>query len=585
MVKKLFLVLTVMAVALTSCESPMMENMTATPELAANKEKKPKKPKKLLVTQLDVEADGNSSETRLYDSNLNWGWEFGDALLGYQIAYDNIRNRFEYNRQTNMFSCPEFTYQEKNEARFHFVYPHGAEIEKGVLKAYQEGVWRPVCHFTTDATTVDALPYIEFETLTSALELRIWSNENNAMQERVVSAVLTADSDFVGRWTLDPETMTYTQSLNGKEIAIDGLNTSVVQVNMPHLPEGCKDDNGKDVEIKLVLTREDGRTCTTYLPKDLTYVKQKRTVYNLIFVPDPAFTCATYNVDGLPEKVLGFITLNGNGPGSYGTEQISKRIAASGWDIVTFQENFTYNSELESAMKQYYTFGTHRKFELLKALGTADTDGLGFATLNSTCSFSDEKCIEFTDKLGGLLDELDGGNGGGANTSIKKGIRHYVVTFGEPNIVVDVLVTHMNTANTDEQIKVQDKQLKQVAEYINTIRSNNRPIIFMGDMNTRYTRNDYATNFWGILDSSLTCADPWVEFMWDGVYPTYPSASIMTGDYGMQKGEVVDKIIYINNSNADTQIWANNYLHDESYTFADHKPVVAEFTYVKTVKE
>ena len=86
------------------------------------------------------------------------------------------------------------------------------------------------------------------------------------------------------------------------------------------------------------------------------------------------------------------------------------------------------------------------------------------------------------------------------------------------------------------------------------------------------------------LSAIITCADPWVEYSWDGVYPTYPSASIMTGDYGMQKGEVVDKIIYINNSNADTQIWANNYLHDESYTFADHKPVVAEFTYVKKVK-
>ena len=59
----------------------------------------------------------------------------------------------------------------------------------------------------------------------------------------------------------------------------------------------------------------------------------------------------------------------------------------------------------------------------------------------------------------------------------------------------------------------------------------------------------------------------------------------MTGDWGMQKGEVVDKIIYINNSDADTQIRASNYLHDESYTFADHKPVVSEFTYVKTVKE
>lgn len=575
MVKKLFLVLTVMAVALTSCESPMMDDMTATPELAANKEKKPKKPKKLLVAQLDVEADGNSSETRLYDGNLQWGWEFGDALLGYQVAYDNIRNRFEYNLQTNLFSCPEFTYQEKNAARFHFVYPHGAEIEKGVLKAYQEGVWRPVCHFTTDATTVDALPYISFETLTSALELRIWSNENNDMQERVVSAVLTADSNFVGRWTLDPETMTYTQSLNGKEIVIDGLNTSVVQVNMPHLPEGYADD----VEIKLVLTREDGRTCTTYLPKDLTYVKQKRTIYNLIFVPDPAFTCATYNVDGLPAKVLGFIPLNTDGPATDGTKDISKRIAASGWDFVAFQENFTYNSELESAMSNY-AFGTHRKFELLKALATADTDGLGFATLKSTCSFSGEKCIEFTDKLGGLTNELDGGNGGGANTSIKKGIRHYVVKMND-GAEFDVLITHMNTAETEKQIEVQDKQLKQVAEYINTIRSNNRPIIFMGDMNTRYTRNDYATNFWGVLDDDLEYADPWVEFLWSD-YPTYPSDPILTDNWGMQYGEVVDKIIYINNPNAEYQITAKTYLHDDSFNFvSDHNPVVAQFGYEK----
>ena len=574
MVKKLFLVLTVMAVALTSCESPMMENMTATPELAANKEKKPKKPKKLLVAQLDVEAAENSSETRLYDSNLNWGWEYGDALLGYQIAYDNIRNRFEYNRQTNTFSCPEFTYQEKKEARFHFVYPHGAEIEKGVLKAYQEGVWRPVCHFTTEATTVDALPYINFETLTSALELRIWSNENNAMQERVVSAVLTADSDFVGRWTLDPETMTYAQSLNGKEIAINGLNTSVVQVNMPHLPEGY----GDDVEIKLVLTREDGRTCTTYLPKDLTYVKQKRTVYNLIFVPDPIFTCATYNVDGLP-NVLG---LNDDGPGSNDTKTISQEIAKSGWDFVAFQENFSNDSSLKSAMTSKYTFGKHRPLDIWELLGLVvggvlDTDGLGFATLNSTCYFTSETMWAFQNKLGGVSKDDDGG---GANTILKKGIRHYVVKMND-GAEFDVLITHMNTADTPEQIAVQDLQLQEVATYINSIRSNNRPIIFMGDMNTRYTRNDYQTYFWGVLDKDLEYADPWVEFMW-GEYPTYPSDSIMTGDWGMQYGEVVDKIIYINNPNAEYRITAKNYLHDELFNFvSDHNPVVVQFGYEK----
>lgn len=89
----------------------------------------------------------------------------------------------------------------------------------------------------------------------------------------------------------------------------------------------------------------------------------------------------------------------------------------------------------------------------------------------------------------------------------------------------------------------------------------------------------------------FTYADPWVEYSWNGVYPTLGSPSLMvpskdsSSTLTEQTGEVVDKIIYINNSNADVQIKANNYLHDESYTYADHKPVVSEFTYERTVKK
>ena len=551
-------------------------------------------------------------ETRAYDSDLNWNWAENDAIAGYQCAGLRLRNQLQYVETAAGFVCEAFEYMSTSPEKFHFIYPAEAEVSEGVLVAPQHGTWQPLSVATVEDAVIASIPMVKFSVLSAALELRIFENDKTTSRP-MTAAKLTAEADFVGKWTVNDD-LSYTQSLSGTEMVAEGFNSPIVTLNMPDAPDGFAADF-----FTLVLTDAEGQTMTRTLPA-MTFLKGKRTVLNLVFVPDNGqggnegggneggedpdqpdqpvtpepdqpetitgtFTCATYNVDGLPAKVLGFIDLNDDGPGSAGTKAISQKIATSGWDIVTFQENFTYNSELESAMSAYYTFGKHRKFSIASALGTADTDGLGFATLNSTCSFSDEKCIEFTDKLGGLLDELDGGNGGGANTSIKKGIRHYVVTFGEPNIVVDVLVTHMNTAETEEQIKVQDKQLKQVAEYINTICSNNRPIIFMGDMNTRYTRNDYATNFWGVLDSSLTCADPWVEFMWDGVYPTYPSASIMTGDYGMQKGEVVDKIIYINNSNADTQIKANNYLHDESYTFADHKPVVAEFTYVKTVKE
>lgn len=534
--------------------------------------------------------------TRVYDDDLQWSWTAEDSLTGYQVAGLNLRNTLTFVEATQGFVCEAFEYMSTDPAAFHFIYPASAEVEQGVLVAAQNGFWQPLITATIQDAVIGNLPAITFEAHSAALELRVFEADQ-ATPHKVIGAKLSSESDFVGRWTVN-EDLSYTQSLAGKEMVVadSDFNNSIVVFNMPDVPSGY----GEGVELQLVLSDADGSTMTRTLPA-MTFVKGKRTVLNIVYVADPTggeggegggeepdtpitpepeepqpitgtFTCATYNVDGLPEKVLGFISLNGDGPGSSGTTSISQQIATSGWDFVTFQENFTYNDELESAMKSVYTFGTHRTFSIVSALGTADTDGLGFATLNSTCSFSGETWWAFEHKEGGLTD--------GANTSIKKGIRHYVVTLkNDPNVVIDVLVTHMNTADNDAQIAAQDGQLQEVAAYINSICSNNRPIIFMGDMNTRYTRNDYQTNFWGVLDSSLTCADPWVEYQWAGVYPTLGSDALMTGDYGMQKGEVVDKIIYINNSNAAVQIKANNYLHDESYTYADHKPVVSEFTY------
>jgi exonuclease III len=159
---------------------------------------------------------------------------------------------------------------------------------------------------------------------------------------------------------------------------------------------------------------------------------------------------------------------------------------------------------------------------------------------------------------------------------------------------LDVIITHMNTYSSSGtgHINAQHAQLTQIAEYINSIRANCRPIIFMGDTNCRYTRHDFQTYFWGKLDSDLVAIDPWVTYQWDGVYPTYPSNSLMVSDAtgtsssdiicrDTQQGEVVDKIIYINNPDSDTQINALNYLRDyEGYKgLADHMPIVVEFSY------
>ena len=297
------------------------------------------------------------------------------------------------------------------------------------------------------------------------------------------------------------------------------------------------------------------------------------------------FTAATYNVDGLPKKISLF-TINGDGPGSDGTKNISKKIASDNWDFVGFSEDFAYHTELTSALSGW-TFGKYRGNISSKALtSTIDTDGLGFAARNATCSFSNENIVKFTSSSGGLTS--------GANTCIKKGFRHYVMTLAD-GTQIDVIITHMNTYSSSGSghINAQHAQLKQIAQYVNGLKANNRPIIIMGDTNCRYTRHDFQTYFWGVLDSSFEVKDPWVEFQWDGVYPTYGGKSLMVSDAtgtnsstdiiceNTQKGEVVDKIIYINNPDAPVQISANSYLRDyDGYNgLADHMPIVVEFSY------
>ena len=300
------------------------------------------------------------------------------------------------------------------------------------------------------------------------------------------------------------------------------------------------------------------------------------------------FTCATYNVDGLPNKIS-LVSINSDGPGASGTNSISAKIAQQNWDFVGFSEDFAYHSNLTSSLGSYQ-WGKYRGNISSSALyKTIDTDGLEFAANKATCSWSEENITAFTSSAGGLTS--------GANTCIKKGFRHYPVTVAE-GVVVDVIITHMNTYSSSgsSHINAQHAQLKQIAQYINNlVATNNRPVILMGDTNCRYTRHDFQTYFWSVLNSNLTYADPWVEFQWNGVYPTYPSKSLMVSDAtgtdpdldiicaDTQKGEVVDKVIYINSSNAPVQIKANSYLRDMNFSgLADHMPIVVEFAWEKS---
>ena len=309
------------------------------------------------------------------------------------------------------------------------------------------------------------------------------------------------------------------------------------------------------------------------------------------------FTAATYNVDGMPDISYLINSTNPDGPGSSGTKTIGQKMSTSGWDFVALSEDFNYHSELSSSATGY-TFQAYDNEKLPSRYESDilwnhwETDGLGFAGLTSTCTFTQIDKIEFTSEAGGLFS--------GANTCVDKGFRHFQVTMKNTGVAFDVIITHMNTYDDDgtDHINAQHNQLKQIAQYINTISNDyKRPIIFMGDTNCRYTRHDFQTYFWGVLNSNLDVHDPWIDFQWNGVKPTYPSKSLMVSDAtgtdpdldiiceNTQKGEVVDKIIYINNPNSNTTITATSYLRDyDGFNgLADHMPIVAKFKYESVV--
>jgi exonuclease III len=534
-----------------------------------------------------IEVD--TQYTRAYDADLKWNWEANDALKGYQLAGLNLRNTLTFAQANASFVCEAFEYMSTDPEKFHFIYPAAAEVSDGVLVAVQDGVWRPLSVTTTGEAMIESIPTLTFEVLSAALELRIFA-QDKATPVNMAGASLTSETDFVGKWTLQ-EDMTYTQSLEGKSMEVKDIDSPIVTFNMPDYPEGFAAET-----LTLKLTDTEGNTMTRTLP-EMTFVKGKRTVLNIVFTPDPVddpeepvnpdpeepevitgtFTCATYNVDGLPSIA------NSDGPGSSGTNSISAKLATSGWDFIGFQENFEYNSNLQSSMTSAYTFGTHRGSVGVSQLwgSKADTDGLNFATLNTTCSFSKEAYNSFNETYGGLTD--------GANTCIDKGFRYYLVTMAD-GVEFDIIVTHMNSGSDSGHISARASQMTQIATYINSIRSNNRPIIIIGDTNCRYTRDDMFQYLYNKLDSDLTYADPWVTYSWNGVYPTLGSASLMvpskdsSSTFTEQTGEVVDKIIYINNPNSPTQIVADNYYNDEEYAgMADHNPVRATFTYTHTV--
>ena len=213
------------------------------------------------------------SATRSFDDDLVWSWEENDKIIGYQNAGGKSRNTLLL-EGGNTFYCSEFAYATEDAADFHFFYAD-EDAETKALTAFQDGTWRPVLVGTAPSTTLDAIEAVAMQHLSAALEVRVWQGPQASPTARTVTAAtLSSESDFVGKWTAG-DNLAYTQTLDGKEISLSGLDTSTVVFNMPVNEEGFASDT-----FTLTLTH-DGAKYDYSLPA-LTFVAGKRTVVNII---------------------------------------------------------------------------------------------------------------------------------------------------------------------------------------------------------------------------------------------------------------------------------------------------------------
>lgn len=307
------------------------------------------------------------------------------------------------------------------------------------------------------------------------------------------------------------------------------------------------------------------------------------------------FTCAAINVDGLPASlsVMGVnISLNPDSKGGDGARAIGAKAPEMGWDFFGVSEDFNYNTELmEPLTAAGYMAGTYRgKIEVtagaiaayLAQKPVADTDGLNLIWNTATTNASGETFVPW--------EEHYGYTDNGADGLINKGYRFYVVSVA-PFVEVDVYILHMDAEVTEGDLAARKSQIVQLAKAIKDS-DNKRPIIIMGDTNCRYTRDLLELLLIKSVsaDSRFTASDCWVEKCKRGVYPEYGSDALMVDQLGYEQGEIVDKIIYINNKQSKTQLKLKDFKVDTSFVneagepLADHFPVVSRFEYTHKVE-
>ena len=301
-------------------------------------------------------------------------------------------------------------------------------------------------------------------------------------------------------------------------------------------------------------------------------------------VTGTTFTIMTLNVDGLPAKFL-FFDVNKDGPGSAGSELISKYIASKKCDIVAMQECFNYRWEIWSRLFAEYehdewTGGIGTEFKELDWLHLQNErfpcDGLNMAWKTEIQSTAYER-VAHEQNFGKFSHDFD--------DIITKGFRRHELTLADGSQIV-VYNTHFD-ASSDRDVQMKNDgpdreariaQWEQLREHV-MAHLDKRPVIVTGDFNSLYGIDPVKTLFIDAIEATgkATVGDAWVMKCNNG---SYPEAGVTV------PGETLDKILYVNPVDGmavtPTSVVVDSITYvNHGQPLGDHFPVIATFGFVK----
>ena len=254
-----------------------------------------------------------------------------------------------------------------------------------------------------------------------------------------------------------------------------------------------------------------------------------------------------YNVAGLPEA------LSSSSPETY-TSQISPLL--NEFDVVHLQEDFCYNDSIMLFNEHPYK-----------------TDHLG--------------CVPDGDGLFGLskypisnVDRHAWEDCTGADCFTPKGFYYSQIEVFE-GVKVDFYNVHCNAGGSQESLAARRGNLNQLCTYI-VENSEGKPVIIMGDFNSRYTREGDTI----FALQQLGFHDLWIDLVRKGDVPPLSPDKLKDCDpdrIGFNC-ELVDKVFY--RSSADLNITPNSfrvdderfyYQNNDTLDLSDHWPLFADF--------